>query len=86
MATGFYTKHAQNHHVHVALALAFASKQIQEFSACWNSVIRRWFDYSKREFFNAVLLGHGSLIVRYLIKQKSKVLYSCLHLSSNRLL
>jgi len=55
--------------MYAAPALAFTSEQIQELNTCWNSVIRRLFDYSKRKSVKAVLLGLGrfNVNVRHLI-------------------
>jgi len=69
--------------MYAAPALAFTSKQIQEFHACWNSVIRRLFGYSKHESAKAVLLGLGILHVRHLIMQRKVKFYKSLYLSNN---
>jgi len=71
---------------YAAPALAFTSKQIQELNACWNSVIRRLFGYSKHESVKAVLLGLGRLNVRHLIMQRKAKFYKSLYLSNNSLL
>jgi len=45
-------------------ALTFQCKEISELSACWNSVIRRIFEYQRSESVEAVIHGLGRVNVK----------------------
>jgi len=56
-------------------AMSLSIKQINELGVCWNSVIRRLFNYHKWESVNGVLHGLGRLnIPHLLVLRKVKIL------------
>ena len=48
-------------------AMSLSAKQISELGVCWNSVIRKLFNYNKWESVKGVLHGLGYLNVSHLI-------------------
>jgi len=47
--------------------MSLSAKQIRELGICWNSVIRKLFNYNKWESVNGVLHGLGRLNISHLI-------------------
>ena len=72
--------------MYAAPALDFTNKQTDELNACWNSVIRRIFGYSRYESVKRVFLGLGRLNVKHLIMQRKVRFYKNLWFSKNRIL
>jgi len=56
-------------------AMSLSIKQINELGVCWNSVIRRLFNYHKWESVNGALHGLGRLNIPHLmVLRKVKIL------------
>ena len=67
-------------------AMYLSMKQINELGVCWNSVIRRLFNYHKWESVKRVLHGLGRLNISHLIMLRKVKFYKHLCLSSNSIL
>ena len=64
--------------------MSLSAKQISELGVCWNSVIRKLFNYNKWESVKGVL--HGRLNVSHLIMLRKVKFYKHLFLSANSVL
>ena len=69
--------------MYAAPALSLSNRQIDELGACWNSVIRRIFGYSRTESVKAVLFGLGRLNVKRIIMQRKVKFFKHLWFSGN---
>ena len=67
-------------------AMSLLAKQISELGVCWNSVIRKLFNYNKWESVKGVLHGLGRLNVSHLIMLRKVKFYKHLFLSANSVL
>ena len=67
-------------------AMSLSMKQINKLGVCWNSVIRRLFNYHKWESVKGVLHGLGRLNISHLIMLRKVKCYKYLCLSSNSIL
>jgi len=68
--------------MYAAPARSLSNRQTDELGACWNSVIRRIFGYSRTESVKAVLLGLGRLNVKHIMQRKVKF-FRCLWFFGN---
>ena len=67
-------------------AMSLSAKQISELGVCWNSVIRKLFNYNKWESVKGVLHGLGRLNISHLIMLRKVKFYKHLFLSANSVL
>jgi len=72
--------------MYAAPVLSLSNRQMDEHGACWNSVIRHIFGYSRSESVKEVLLGLGRLNVKHLVMLRKAQFYKHLWLSSNMIL
>jgi len=66
--------------------MSLSAKQIRELGICWNSVIRKLFNYNKWESVKGVLHGLGRLNISHLIMLQKVKFYKHLFLSANSML
>jgi len=59
-------------------ALPSESRQLNELNVCWNNVIRKLFNYIKRESVESVLFRIDRLNITHLIMMR-KINFFCMH-------
>jgi len=67
-------------------AMSLTMKQINELFICWNSVIRKLFNYKQWESVKGVLLGLSRLNISHLIMLRKVKFYKHVFLSANSVL
>ena len=72
--------------MYAAPALSLSNRQIDELNVCWNSVIRKLFEYHRWESVKAVILGLGRLNIKHLIMKRKIKFYKHLYFSHDNLL
>ena len=67
-------------------AIKYTTKQVDDLNACWNSVYRRIFSFSKHESIKCFICGLGRLDLRHIFRIRRVKFFCHMLYSDHRLL